>query len=70
MTEDEGNIDDRDLALALRRLDDAVVVPAADPAREAALMAAFDAAQRRRARRSAAGGSTGSWRDSRPPRRC
>jgi hypothetical protein len=47
--EHEGNIDDRDLLLALRRLDNAVVVPAADPAREAALMAAFDAAQRRRA---------------------
>jgi hypothetical protein len=49
MTNDyEGNIDDRDLALALRRLDEAVVVPAADPAREAALMAAFDAARRGR----------------------
>jgi len=46
--EDEGNIDDRDLLLALRRLDNAVVVPPADPAREAALMAAFDEAQRRR----------------------
>ena len=49
MNEHEGNVDDRDLALALRRLGDAVVVPDADPAREAALMAAFDAAQRRRA---------------------
>ena len=47
MNEYEGNVDDRDLALALRRLDRAVVVPAADPAREAALMAAFDAARRR-----------------------
>jgi hypothetical protein len=45
MDDYEGNVDDRDLALALRRLDDAVVVPEADPAREAALMAAFDAAQ-------------------------
>jgi hypothetical protein len=49
MTEDTGHLDDRDLALALRRLDAAVVVPAADAAREAALMAAFDEAQRRRA---------------------
>src|SRR5688572_8908068 len=45
----KGNIEERDLALALRRLDDAVVVPAVDPVREAALMAAFDAAQRGRA---------------------
>ncbi len=36
---------ERDLAPALRRLDSAVVVPEADPAREAALLAAFDAAQ-------------------------
>lgn len=43
----ESNADDPDLALALRRLDDAVVVPAVDPARQAALMAAFDAAQHR-----------------------
>jgi hypothetical protein len=49
MNEFEGNIEDRDLALSLRRLDDAVVVPEVDPAREAALMAAFDAAERRRA---------------------
>ena len=48
MNDYEGNIDDRDLALALRRLDDAIVVPDADPAREAALMADFDAAQLRR----------------------
>jgi hypothetical protein len=47
MNDYESNIEDRDLALALRRLDDAVVVPAADPAREAALMAAFDAARQR-----------------------
>lgn len=45
MNDYEGNVDDRDLALALRRLDDAVVVPDADPAREAALMASFDAAR-------------------------
>ncbi len=63
MNELEGNVDDRDLALALRRLDDAVVVPEADPLREAALMAAFDAAQERRAGASA--GSTCIWRDSR-----
>ena len=48
MNEHEGNVEDRELALALRRLDNAVVVPEADPAREAALMAAFDAAQLRR----------------------
>lgn len=44
MTEHHGNIDDLDLALALRRLDDSVDVPPIDPVREAALMAAFDAA--------------------------
>jgi hypothetical protein len=44
MTEDDDNIDDRDLALALRRLADAIEVPPGDPRREAALMAAFDAA--------------------------
>lgn len=49
MMEHEQNFEDRDLALALRRLDSAVVVPEADRAREAALMAAFDAAQLRRA---------------------
>ena len=48
MNEDERNVEDRDLNLALRRLDSAVVVPEADPARESALMAAFDAAQLRR----------------------
>ena len=47
MTERHDNIHDLDLALALRRLDDAVEVPPSDPAREAALMAAFDAAQAR-----------------------
>jgi hypothetical protein len=45
MNNDEGNVDDRELARALRRLNETVVVPAADPARTAALMAAFDAAQ-------------------------
>ena len=45
LSEYDRNIDDRHVALALRRLDDAVVVPAADPARVAALMGAFDAAQ-------------------------
>jgi anti-sigma-K factor RskA len=49
MNDHEGHVDDRDLALALRRLSDAVVVPDADPARTTALMAAFDEAQRRRA---------------------
>jgi hypothetical protein len=42
----DNHVDDRDLAAGLRRLDRAVIVPAADPAREAALMAAFDAAHR------------------------
>jgi hypothetical protein len=45
MTDYEDDIDDRDLALALRRLAAGTVVPPADPRREAALMAAFDAAQ-------------------------
>ena len=42
--EHHDNIDDLDLALALRRLADTVDVPPIDPRREAALMAAFDAA--------------------------
>jgi hypothetical protein len=46
MTDDDSNIDDLALALALRRLDETSVVPPPDPAREAALMAAFDAARR------------------------
>jgi hypothetical protein len=46
MNDYEDDVVDRDLALAVRRLDRAVVVPAVDPAREAALMAAFDAAHR------------------------
>jgi hypothetical protein len=55
MHDDPGDLDDRDLALALRRLDDAVVVPDVDPSREAALMAAFDAhRQASRVRRSGA----------------
>ena len=41
---DYDDIDDRDLALGLRRLADSVEVPPIDPQREAALMAAFDAA--------------------------
>jgi hypothetical protein len=53
MNEYEGNVEDRELALALRRLHRAVVVPEADPARTAALMAAFDAAQVRQAAPSA-----------------
>jgi hypothetical protein len=39
-----GDIDDLDLALALRRLADSVHVPPIESQREAALMAAFDAA--------------------------
>ena len=42
-TDDDSNIDDLPLALALRRLDEVSVVPPPEPAREAALMAAFDA---------------------------
>ena len=44
MTQRDSDIDDLDLALALRRLDDASDPPPIDPRREAALMAAFDAA--------------------------
>ena len=40
---------DREITLALRRLADKTMVPPVEAAREAALMAAFDAAQRRRA---------------------
>ncbi|HET7694339.1 MAG TPA: hypothetical protein VFK57_01420 [Vicinamibacterales bacterium] len=58
-----GDIDDLDLALALRRLADAVDVPPIDLRREAALMAAFDAAQGRvepqRGRRLACWGMAG-----------
>jgi hypothetical protein len=50
MNEHEGNVDDLELALALRRLADSSEVPPQDPARAAALMAAFDAAQAARAR--------------------
>ena len=45
MERDDESIE-RHLADALRRLNDAAVVPPIDEAREAALMAAFDAAQR------------------------
>jgi len=41
----DSDIEDLDLALALRRLADESEPPAIDPQREAALMAAFDAAQ-------------------------
>ena len=55
MTGSDDQSHDLDLALALRRLDDGVRVPPIDPQREAALMAAFDAAARtgmpRRAKR-------------------
>jgi anti-sigma factor RsiW len=44
----DSDIDDLELALALRRLADHADVPPPDPAREAALMAAFDQAQGRR----------------------
>lgn len=46
MNPNESNIDDLDLALALRRLADTTVVPPVDPQREAALMKAFDTATR------------------------
>ena len=57
MTEHHDKDHDLELALALRRLDDALEVPPIDPAREAALMAAFDAATARAtaARRSGRG---------------
>lgn len=48
MTEHDDNIDDRDLALALRRLAGTAEVPPIDPRHEAALMAAFDAAAEQR----------------------
>jgi hypothetical protein len=47
----ESNLEDLDLALALRRLDDASEPPPIDPRREAALLAAFDAAQHQIPRR-------------------
>lgn len=50
MKEYNDNIDDLDLALALRRLADSTPVPPVDPARETALMAAFDASVGRDAR--------------------
>jgi hypothetical protein len=59
MNEYERDVDDRNLALALRRLADAVVVPDADPGREAALMAAFDAAMIRDAANGRVVGSAG-----------
>ena len=43
MIEHESDIEDLDLALALRRLADASEPPPIDPRREAALMAAYDA---------------------------
>src|SRR5262245_28714832 len=49
-TDRDRNIDDLELALALRRLADHADVPPPDPAREAALMAAFDEAQARSTR--------------------
>src|SRR5215470_19364467 len=51
-------MNEQELAKALRRLNDATVPPPVDPAREAALMAAFDAAPappRRRGHRGLAG---------------
>lgn len=44
MNEHERDVDDLDLALALRRLADTAEVPPVDGRREAALLAAFDAA--------------------------
>jgi hypothetical protein len=49
MDQDEHGID-LELALALRRLADTAVVPPVDPVREAALIAAFDAAREQRGR--------------------
>lgn len=48
MNEYEHDVDDLELALALRRLDDTAEVPPIDPRRETALMAAFDAALEQR----------------------
>jgi hypothetical protein len=45
MIEQESDIEDLDLALAMRRLADASEPPPIEPRREAALMAAFDAAR-------------------------
>lgn len=47
MIEHESDIEDLDLALALRRLADASEPPPIDPRREAALMAAFETRQTR-----------------------
>src|SRR5918993_115999 len=47
MNDYNDNIDDLDLALALRRLAGSTDVPAVDPVREMELMAAFDARVRR-----------------------
>jgi hypothetical protein len=58
MTEYDDNIDDLDLALALRRLGDTAEVPPIDPRREAALMAAFDAAHEQRAATRRSSGRT------------
>lgn len=49
MIDHESDIEDLDLALALRRLADASEAPPIDPRREAALMAAFDASTHRQA---------------------
>ena len=49
MNEHDRDVDDLDLALALRRLADTAPVPPIDPRREAALLAAFDAARDGRA---------------------
>jgi hypothetical protein len=51
-TDHDRNIDDLELALALRRLADRADVPPPDPVREAALMAAFDEARSTRVARS------------------
>ncbi|MEO6235953.1 MAG: hypothetical protein ABIQ52_03080 [Vicinamibacterales bacterium] len=44
MNQYDDNVHDRDLALVLRQLDNALVVPEPDPVRQSALMAAFDVA--------------------------
>ena len=66
MIDDTDDIEDLDLALALRRLADASEPPPIDPRREAALMAAFDAARHARSR---CDGPTGAWPDLRRRRR-
>ena len=60
MERDDDSVE-RDLAVALRRLKDAAAVPPADQRREAALMAAFDAAHSALSERSESKGRRDYW---------